>query len=106
MTYPVIWLENAKLAFERQMNWYLNVMGKQAAKKFTNAILKDTERLSDFPYLGQTEPLLEDLPEHYRSLVSGKHFKIVYFIEDNTIYIVALRDCRQSPERFVKTLHK
>lgn len=103
MTYPVIWLENAKQAFEQQMNWYLNRMGKQAARKFTNAILKDTERLATFPYLGQTEPLLESLPEQYRSLVSGKHFKIIYFIENNAVYIVALRDCRQAPEEFAKT---
>ena len=103
MTYSIFWLENAKQAFERQKNWYLNMMGKQAAKKFTNSILKDTERLGTFPYLGQIEPLLEDLPEQYRSLVSGKHFKIVYFIENATIYIVALRDCRQAPDLFTNT---
>ncbi len=103
MTYTIIWLEYAKRAFEQQMNWYLNVMGKQAAKKFTNSILKDTERLTSFPYLGAIEPLLENLPEHYRSLVSGKHFKIVYFIEETTIYIVALRDCRKAPESFTSS---
>lgn len=97
MTYTVIWLEKAKAAFEQQKNWYLNTMGRHAAKKFTDAILKDADRLANSPHLGQIEPILEDLPERYRSLVCGKHFKLVYFIEETTIYIVAIRDCRQSP---------
>lgn len=104
MAHLIIWLENAKVAFELQKNWYLNMMGKRAARKFTDAILRDIDLLGDFPYLGQTEPLLKDLPEQYRSLVCGKHFKIVSFIEEHIVYIVAIRDCRQAPEKLTEMI--
>ena len=37
----------------------------------------------------------------YRSLIVRKLFKVVYRIEDKTIFIVAVFDCRQNPQKLV-----
>jgi len=50
------------------------------------------------PYLGQKELLLEHLNKDYRRLIEG-HFKIVYFLEKDIIYITDIFDARQDPEK-------
>ena len=44
--------------------------------------------------------LLEDMPIVYRSLVVHKHYKLIYHIEAETIYVAALFDTRRDPAFF------
>lgn len=53
-------------------------------------------RLSSNPYLGKGEELLCTKGKVFRSLVEG-HYKIIYYIEFDTIIILAFFDCRQDP---------
>ncbi len=43
------------------------------------------------------ETLLEKEPEGYRNLVVHQNYKLVYYVEGNTIYIVDLWDTRREP---------
>ncbi len=65
-------------------------------------IFKAAGQLSVYPYMAAIEPLLEQRPETFRSLVVRDTYKIVYYIEDPVIYIADLWDCRQSPEKLKK----
>lgn len=48
------------------------------------------------------EPILEDCPKCYRSLIVEKHYKIIYRIDGYTIKIVAIWDCRRDGTRLKK----
>lgn len=56
------------------------------------------EDLSDFPELGRIEPLLQDRSKSYRSLVATKYNKIIYYVDDDKIYIVDFWDARREPK--------
>ncbi len=80
------------------------------AKKQVSKIRKDTsfntiliiysraKSLLNFPFLGQTEELLNFRKENFRYLVEG-NYKIIYWIDDEIIRIVSVFDTRQNPEK-------
>lgn len=73
------------------------------AVDFYNNMLDESEILINHPYIGKKEPLLEDMPYTFRSLVTNSRLhKIIYFIHKETIYISHIWDCRQDPETIRK----
>lgn len=70
--------------------------------KVSNALNRRIEDyvncLSHNPYMGTIEPLLEGRRWEYRSLVVHEHYKLVYRIVANRIYIVDLWDTHREPE--------
>ncbi|MEM8894888.1 MAG: type II toxin-antitoxin system RelE/ParE family toxin [Bacteroidota bacterium] len=50
------------------------------------------------PYKGQREEYLQHLNEGHRRIIEG-HFKIVYKVENDILYITDFFDSRQSPEK-------
>ena len=56
------------------------------------------DRLIQNPPQGQREEYLQDLNENHRRIIEG-NFKIIYKINENTIYIVDFFDSRQSPDK-------
>ncbi|GHT31863.1 hypothetical protein FACS189434_02420 [Bacteroidia bacterium] len=76
----------------------------EAATNIYNDIIDETEMLTRFPEMAAVEPTLEDYMRKYRSLVVRKHFKVVYRIEAEFVYIVAVFDCRQDPQKLVSAV--
>jgi len=89
------------LAFEQLASIYnyLQTKSNHASAIIHNHILDEIERLRDFPQMAPIESELIGFTHTYRSLVVKKTYKIVYYIEDDTIYISALFDCRQNPQK-------
>jgi addiction module RelE/StbE family toxin len=69
------------------------------AVELYNQIIEEAEQLQYFPQMAQKEPLLKDYLEEYRSLVVRNNYKLVYFVENKTVNIVAVFDCRQNPQK-------
>jgi len=78
---------------------YLQTKSDKASVFIHNHILDEIERLSDFPQMAPIEPELIGYSNTYRSLVVEKSYKVIYFIEDDSIIISALFDCRQDPQK-------
>ncbi|MEL6672936.1 MAG: type II toxin-antitoxin system RelE/ParE family toxin [Bacteroidota bacterium] len=53
---------------------------------------------TNFPGVGQVEPLLESKDRKYRYLIEDT-YKIIYSYEENTIYIHMVFDTRQNPDK-------
>ena len=64
-----------------------------------NQIIEKAEQLQYFPQMAAKEPLLEEYVEEYRSLLVQNNYKLVYFVENETVNIVAVFDCRQNPQK-------
>jgi len=81
---------------------FIKVENEMAAIRIYNQILDEVEVLTKFPNIAPVEPLLEDEPITYRSLLVNRRYKIVYFVNDELIYIVAVFDCHQNPNKLKK----
>lgn len=92
----VKWLPDALMDLDEIISYCTEHFGEGVAYRFYENLDKNTFRLSQNPCLGPVEPLLSHLPEEYRYIVEG-HYKEIYFIKSDTIYIAALWDCRQNP---------
>lgn len=73
---------------------------EQAAIKLFNKLLDAADTLLIFPEAGKVEPMPGDISTCYRSLVVEKHFKLIYFVEKDTVRIAAVWDCRRNPSAF------
>ncbi|GHT02119.1 hypothetical protein AGMMS49525_05060 [Bacteroidia bacterium] len=60
-------------------------------------IRKAAERLVEQPDMAFREPLLKERSKVFRSLIVRKIYKIVYYNENNTVYIADIWDSRQDP---------
>lgn len=94
----VVWTERAKKRLHALYNYHLEVAGLRTARRITRKITDDAARLSKHPQLGPIEEEMGDKRD-IRSLVAQKHYKLLYRVGENAIYIISLFDCRQSPEK-------
>jgi plasmid stabilization system protein ParE len=79
---------------------YLQSKNLQSAADIYNDILDESVMLARFPRMGAIEPLLLEFVEEYRFIIVRRHYKMVYYIDnETTIYVVAVFDCRQKPEK-------
>ncbi|MCD7935593.1 MAG: type II toxin-antitoxin system RelE/ParE family toxin [Tannerellaceae bacterium] len=97
----IIWTKEAVDDLDTIYTFYL-ADSQPYAEHIYDKIVSDTEDLIRFPRLGSKELLLEDKPQSPRSLVVMRMFKIIYYIQNETIYIANIWDCRQNPESLRK----
>lgn len=93
----VVWNERAELRLAQIMEYGISAFGEKAAQLLMKEIRKNEARLAVCPYLGKKELVLEGLPISYRSLVIHRNYKLIYYIEDETVYIATLFDNRRNP---------
>ena len=92
----VVWSEFSQSILRDIFNYYKKNASKAVAVKIKNQILLSTKHLAENPEVGQIEPLLEELNENHRHIVTG-NFKGVYKITENHILITDVFDTRQNP---------
>ena len=94
----IIWQTRARASY-RQVARYINTrFGRKARQEFMQRV-KDTERLiKRSPNIGSIDPLYSDRASAYRSIIINGLNKMVYLINDDTIYIVAFWDVRREPK--------
>lgn len=102
----IIWSPSAKEALIKTAAYIKKEFGPNSAKNFLSETHHTADLLKNYPDLGIVEPLLEGTPVLYRSIVVGRLNKLVYFIKDQTIEVVALWDTRSEPEEQAKKLKK
>lgn len=74
-----------------------------AARKIYHSILDEMEMLEKFPSSAPVEPLLVKQSKIFRSHVVAKGlFKVVYYLESETIYVTHVWCCRQNPQNLQK----
>lgn len=93
----IIWDPKARASL-RQIAHYINTkFGRKARLNFMQRV-KDTEKLMKHsPEIGQIDPLFANRPITYRSVIINGLNKLVYYVEDNIIYIADFWDTRMEP---------
>lgn len=99
MIFPVIWSPDALQDMEELYDFYAD-KNLNAAAKIHNEIMDEVALLESNPMLGAIEETLKHRVKTYRSLVVSKgRFKALYFIENETIFISGIWNCKQNPEK-------
>lgn len=100
----IIWSEDAQSELGLILEYGAATFGERAAGRFYREVLDNEVRLLSFPCMGKIEPLLAGRPQNFRSLVIHKHYKLIYYIDEDTIYIAALIDTRADPDSLTEKL--
>lgn len=85
---------------------YLQQEHAKSAVIIHNAILDEIDRLVDFPLIAAIEPSLSKQTFTYRALVVRHIYKVIYRIDNETIYIESIWDCRQNPRSLKRLFRK
>jgi len=85
---------------------FIKNKSEAAAVGIYNDILDEADHLLLFPYIAPLEPLLSEFAEGYRSLIIRNIYKLVYYTDNETIFIAAVFDCRQSPEKLERIVKR
>lgn len=93
----VEWEEMAESNRDLIGDYIFDSFGYDALEHFYDEVNQTVNLLMLHPNLGPIEPLLADLSHTYRSLVIEKLSKLIYRIDEDTIYIVDFWDCRREP---------
>lgn len=68
------------------------------ADRIVEGVLTGIGRLADHPRGGQYEPMLDHLGLGHRRVISG-HYKIIYRLIDDLVFITDVFDSRQDPDK-------
>ena len=88
----------AKSSLRKLYNYYKKDVSKKLADRIKLELLETILKLESHPYIGQIEEQLVSLNLGHRYLVNG-HYKIIYRIEKNRVYITDFFDTRQNPSK-------
>ena len=94
----VIWQEPAKVGRRQVAAYIRKEFGTKRAKKFKQEVDDTVKQLMRSPGIGQIDPLFEDRPLAYRSVIINGLNKLVYCVDDDTIHIVGFWDTRMDDE--------
>lgn len=90
--------EYAARQLETIWEHHAEVVSEKVADRITMKIVNEMDLLLRHPRGGQAEPLLDHLGLGHRRLVSG-HYKIIYRILDDVIFVADIFDSRQDPQK-------
>ena len=94
-----IWDPQARQSM-RQIARYIQARFGSIARKAYVQKVKDAENLvKRNPNIGLVDPLFAGRKRPYRSIIINGLSKMVYFIDDETIYIAAFWDTRREPKK-------
>ncbi|MBR1426107.1 MAG: type II toxin-antitoxin system RelE/ParE family toxin [Paludibacteraceae bacterium] len=95
----VIWSKQAAERLHEVASYIRQEYGRAAKQRFLDQVYQLDKLLSTEPAIGKVEPLLAHEDVVYRSIVMTHLNKIVYWVNGDTIEIVALWDTRKEPRR-------
>jgi plasmid stabilization system protein ParE len=94
----IYWTDKAKQHLHNIFDYYAEVASSKIASKLVADITTATYPLAKFPQMAPVESALVEFPQEFRSLLVRKKYKVIYFVENESIHIVAVWNCRQNPD--------
>ena len=92
----LVYTEQSLVSLEEALEFIAPAIPCEKLIEIRDKILNAADTLLLHPLKGQKEPLLEHLELEHRRLVEG-HYKIIYRITGEYIYITDIFDSRQDP---------
>ena len=93
----VEWTDYAEMRRDQIGDYIQNSFGDKRMAKFMQEVDSAVNMLVRNPNIGSIDPLFVGRPVAYRSIIINGLSKLVYRVNDDTIYIVGFWDTRQEP---------
>lgn len=93
------WHPEAKRAMLDVAHYIQAKFGTKARKDFLSKVRIEENLLRRSPNIGLIDPLFNDRPITYRSVVINGLNKMVYYVEGNTLHIAGFWDTRCESEQ-------
>jgi plasmid stabilization system protein ParE len=94
----LIYTEQALFGLEEALKFIAPKITQEKLLEIRDRILDKADTLLLHPLQGQKEPYLEHLDLSYRRVIV-RHYKIIYRVIDECIYIIDIFDSRQDPDK-------
>jgi len=94
----LLYTEQALISLNEALDFIASKVTPIKLLEIRNRILDTADSLLQQPLKGRKEPRLEHLRLNHRRLVVG-HYKIIYRIVGDCIYITDIFDSRQRPDK-------
>lgn len=93
------WSQKAAKTWLKLVNYSKTEFGLKAARKLTESLENQLNRLVNNPEMGHPEPILMERKRKYRSIIFSKNFKLIYMVSDDIILLADIWDMRMNPEK-------
>ena len=100
----VEWAPRALHEWENTVRYIYREFGRKAAEEFEQSVAKWEARIAINPELAHQEPLLKHRDKVYRGLIVSKYTKLIFYVEEDIVYISDLWDMRREPSRLSRRL--
>ena len=87
---------------ENILDIFLEYAGEQSAAKFSKLVDERICKISRYPHIGFIEPLLTDRKYLFRATVIHGNYKMIYYVDNDVIWIAAFWDMRMNPSKLKK----
>ncbi len=104
MAMQIKFTDKAISHFESITDIYLEYAGERSALAFSRLVDEKLDKLLRFPDIGFPEPLLAGRKYFYRATVIKKSYKMIYYVDGETIWIAAFWDMRMNPNRLKRMI--
>jgi plasmid stabilization system protein ParE len=94
----LVYTEHALQSLEETLEFIAPKVSHDKLIEIRDQILDTAETLLSQPLKGQSEPFLEHMGLDHCRLIKG-HYKIIYRVIDEYIYITDVFDSRQDPDK-------
>lgn len=95
----VEWTEHAKKQKDQVADYIHQRFGYKRKKQFAKEVVQAVNVIIRNPNIGPIDPLFDDRPIAYRYVIINGLSKMVYYIDDDVIYIAAFWDTRREPKK-------
>ncbi|MFP4557844.1 MAG: type II toxin-antitoxin system RelE/ParE family toxin [Bacteroidales bacterium] len=92
----LVYTEQSLISLEEAIEFIAPKVSHEKLIEIRDKILDAADKLLEQPFAGQREYLLDHLELGHRRLVEG-HYKIIYRVADEYIFITDIFDSRQDP---------
>lgn len=99
----IVWTAESLKRLKEIFDYYNKEASIIIAKKLVEGIISHTDILVNQPEIRSIEELLKKRKNNYRYLVY-KNYKIIYWHDNDKIYIATVFDTRQNPQKMKKDI--
>jgi len=93
------WKKRARRQLRDILYYHRLKASLKVARNIRTEIMETVDKLSVFPQMGCVSSDIDDNSRIYRTLVANRNYKVIYYIEGNIVYIFAIWDVRQDPQK-------
>lgn len=94
----VEWKDKAESNLHQIEDYIFERFGPDSMDQFIEEVEQTVGMLMRYPNSGKIDPLFADRSIAYRSVVISGLSKLVYYVEDDVIYVTAFWDTRREPK--------